>query len=320
MKLLIKEIHRKDKNIIIPLIGENKFNPYSNVKFYNDIGRLNEYYYNIFFCLRGIRILSAVLNNETVGLLTFSLSKWDSDIFGMKMAKIIYIVSKGGYDKELMVKNRLLDKAIEYLKSSGVKLITTRVEAGDFSSLHSIENHKFKIMDNLANYILRKRIILFPDASRWFAVSKMQRRDLGVSADMFANAGIRSHFFIDPYVPLVKAKNMYRKWLKCVFRNQKDSDIFVAKRDNVIVGCSFFSFNRLLADYTGLKSLHRGLIAIDSSSPGCFIAFINASMMKKRRLDFAEFETQTYNYKMVEVLQKLGAQLIGLRYTFHRKL
>ncbi|MEI8013145.1 MAG: hypothetical protein WCI27_11830, partial [Candidatus Omnitrophota bacterium] len=53
---------------------------------------------------------------------------------------------------------------------------------------------------------------------------------------------------------------------------------------------------------------------------GALMAMIHAQLEKRPDLDFAEFETQGNNYKMMEGLHKLGMRCIQSRYTFHKIL
>lgn len=318
--MIIKEIHKKDKDIIKLLIAKNKYNPYSNLKFYKDIDKLNNYYYKLFSAGRNIKILSAMRGNEMVGLLTFSISQWDSKVFGVKMGKLGYITATGGYAQEFTIKNKLLNSAIKYLKKHGIKHLSARIDSNDFSSVHALENNRFRIMDNLLTYILKERKIIFPEVERWFTVKKIAKQDLKIAGDIMANARMESHYSVDPTIPTLKVKNMYRRWLESKYKRPQNNDILVAKRGERIVGCSFFPFNILLKRFTGLKTLHRGLITVDPSAKGCSIALINAQLKRRKNLDFAEFETQTYNYRMMSIIQKLNMQLIRCRYTFHRIL
>jgi RimJ/RimL family protein N-acetyltransferase len=336
MNLVVKEIHKKNKDIIKGLIRKNRYNPYSNLGFYKDIDKLNNYYYELFFGSRTVKVLSAIHNNEMVGLLTFSVSRWDSKVFDMKMANLGYLTATGGYSAQFTIKKKLLTNAVKYLKAQRVKLASLRVDSNDFSSIHALESLGFRLMDNLSTYILRDislrrkefvapkfekwSTLIVPKLERWFRIEEISPEDVKKAGDLLANSGIQGHYSVDPTIPSSKVSQMYRRWLESKYKDLKRNDIFVAKRGDEVVGCFIFSFNSLLEKYTGLKSIHRGLTAVDPSASGCIVAFINAELKKRRDLDFAEFETQFYNYRMIDVIQKLGMRLIRCRYTFHKRL
>ncbi len=320
MNLIIKEISTEDKAGIKSLIYKNKYNPYCNIRFYNDTEKLNAYYYRLFFCDKKIKIISAAAGSKIVGLLTSLVAEWDQEVFGMKMANIGYITAEGGYPEALVIKRKLLGAAIQYLKNKGIKHLSVRVDSNDFSSIHALENHGFKIMDNLLTYILRKKKIIFPKVKRWFIIKEIGKDDLEKAGNLLGDRCVFGHYAVDSAFHPLQVKNMHKKWLKDKCNDLKNNDIFVAKRGGEIVGCSFFSFNKLLNECTGLKSLHRGLVAVKPLAAGCFFAFLNAHIKKRRDLEFAEFETQAYNYNMMQVIQKLNMRLIRSRYTFHKKL
>lgn len=321
MNLAIKEITKKDKTLIKSLININNYNPYSNLGFYSNTKKLDGYYYKLFFCSdEKNKIIAAFLGNEPVGLLTFLVSEWDRKIFGVKMANIGYISTAEEYSNALMIKNKLVEYAIRDLKNKMVRHISARVESNDFSSIHALENHGFKIMDNLLTYILKNKKLIFPKAERWFTIKEIGKDELEKAGNLLGDRCVLGHYAVDPAFPYSKVKNMYKKWLETKYNDLKNNDIFVAKRGKEIIGCSFLSFNKLLSECTGLKSLHRGLVAVKPLAAGCFFAFFNAHIKKRRDLDFAEFETQTYNYNMMKIIQKLNMRLIRSRYTFHRRL
>jgi len=316
--MVIKEIG--NRNLVKPIIAENRHNPYSNLKFFKDAGKLNNYYYALFLRKKENKIFQAFVRGGTQGFLIFSDSSWDSEVFGMKMAKIEYFAARGDYSAQLGIKVSLLIKALEYAKARGIKHLSARIDSDDFSSVHAFEGCGFKLMDNLATYLLRERKIIFPQVQRWFRVGEITKGDLECAGNLLADKIVLGHYSVDQAIPLLKAREMYKKWLETKFKDLKNNDIFVARRGKEVVGCSVFSFNSLLKKYTGLKSLHRGLVAVKPKAAGCFYAFLNANLKKRRGFDFAEFETQTYNYNMTGLLQKLGMQLIRCRYTLHKSL
>ncbi len=320
MGLIIKEIGKNDKEVIKPLINTNRYNLYSNIGFYKETGKLNEYYYNLFFVDKKVKIISCFAAAESVGIVTAVVPKWDQEAFGIKMAIIGYITAAGDYAEALAIKKKLLDAAIKYLKSNDVKHVSVRVEANDFSSIHALESYGFKIMDNLAAYISKNKTAIFPDTGRWFIIKKIGKDDLEAAGDLLADRVVLGHYAVDPGIHYLKIRGMYKKWLKAKYNDLKNNDIFVAKRGNDIVGCSLLSFNVLLKKCTGLQSLHRALVAVKPSAAGCFFALFNAQMRKRRDMDFFEFETQTYNYNMMNMIQRLNMRLIRCRYTFHKKL
>lgn len=321
MALSIQELNRKDKIIIKPLIAKNKFNPYSNMRFCKYIDGLDDYYYDLFFDSKKIKVFSAILNGKITGLLTFSISDWDSKVFTIKMAKFEYISAMGDYAQELVIKKKLLTKSLEYARAQAVKHLSIRVAADDFSTIHALESFGFKLMDNLVAYVMTKNTkIVLPKAGCRFTVKQVSQEDIEAAGNLLAEKCILGHYSFDPVIPRLEVMNMYRSWLKSTFRDLENNDIFVAKRNDRIAGCSLFSFNTLLKKYTGLKILHRGIVAVEPSAIGCLFALADANIKKRSELDFAEFETQAYNYNVMSIIQKLGMRLIRSRYTFHKTL
>ncbi len=314
-----------DKEIANGFIERNKYNPYRNIKFYTDLRRLKNYYYNLFFSEPGLHTLVAFNNKEAVGALTFFISKWDCEAFGMKMAKIGIIMAGTGYSDSFRVKDRLIKEAIGYLRSERVKFLSLRVDAEDLSSIHALEKNNFRIMDNLVTYIFRREgrnggRPIFPGDSRWFDIKRPRKEDLDAAGDLLVDRCIAGHFSVDPRLPPSGIKYIYRKWLESSFNDPKCNDVFIVKRGGSIVGCSIFSLNVLLAKYTGLRSLHRGLVAVDPAAPGCLIALVDKHIEKREWLDFAEFDTHGTNYNMLNTMRKLNMRLVQSRYAFHRPL
>jgi hypothetical protein len=298
--------------------------PYRRLRFFKDAGKLQRYYRDLFFGQKGTNIFSGKDSRGSLGLLTFNVSDWDSAIFGIKMAKIGYLSATGGYASEFKVKDHLLTHVLKHAVGLGVKFLSTRVEADDFSSIHALEGRGFRLMDCLMTYACRfdsaEKGIIFPGLSNWFSAGVIGKDDLGAAGDLFADRYTTGHYSSDPFFTAEACARMYRKWLENLFKDKLHNDILVAKRQGKLVGCSMFSFNKLLERHTGLRSVHRGLIAVDAAATGCAVALFNEQLKKRKGLDFAEFETQSHNYAMTAFIQKVGMSLISSRYTFHKML
>ncbi len=314
----IEEISYKNRHRLKHFFEGNKYSPYSALRLYTDAGKLTPYYYEQVFSNKRIRILSAVKRDTIVGLLIYYISDWDSKIFKIKMANIEVIMAAGGYSSELMIKNKLLKELISRAKDMKIKHLSIRVDMRDLSSAHALELNGFRIIDSLFTYILKNRLINIPSMKNMFNIRKILREDIKEAGDLFADRYVTGHYSVDPRIPSNKAKNMYRMWLENKFKDHVNNDIFIAERSGKIVGCSMFSFDNLLKKYTGLNSVHRGLVAVEPSAAGCLVAFIKAQIEKRKNLDFAEFETQGHNYRMLQAMQKLGMQITRSRYTFHK--
>lgn len=320
MNLIVRPVCGKEKIILKPLINNNPHNPYHALRSYCEPEGLNAYYYELFVGGNGVKVLAAFSQRKIAGFTAFAISDWDSKVFGIKMAAIKYITAIGSYANALAIKRKLLKSVICELQKWGVKHLSARVECNDFSSVHAFESCGFRIMDNLLTYLFRKDEIISPDAGRWFKVRKMRKDHLDEAGAICEKYCTLGHYSADPSIPTYKTANMYRKWLESMLINRKDVDIFVATRGRKIEGCSFMVFNALLNKYTGLKTISRGLVAVSPLARGCSIALINAQIKERKDLDFAEFETQTYNRPMMSVIQRLNMNLIRSRYTLHRIL
>ncbi|MFH1778125.1 MAG: hypothetical protein ABH952_11280 [Candidatus Omnitrophota bacterium] len=320
MKIKIAQSNKNNKNVLMPLIEKNKFNPYAGLGFYGNSKKLDNYYYDLFFSKTNRTIFLAEKDNIPVGLVSGFISSWDSRVFGIKIAKIEYITALGAYKDAIKIKKLLIKKILAYLKEKRVKHVSIRLNAQDFSSIHVLEDNGFRFMDNIATYIFRQKKIELPDVSRWFTISRIGKKDIIPAQQIIAESGIAGHYTNDPEISNFRVKRMYKKWLVDAIEDKKNNDVFIAKRAGVVVGCAIFSFNDLLYKHTGLQSLHRGLVAALPSAKGSFIAFTKAYLKKRKNLDFAEYDTQTYNYPMINVLQKLGMRFFRLRYTFHKTL
>ncbi len=322
----INIILSRDRGLIRNFFDEVPYyKPYSRLRLYNDTEKINNYYNEVYFGDKKTKILVAFAENKVAGLAAWRISDWDTDVFGFKMGHIHYVAATGGYEKECIIKNMLLKEIMGLARKARVKLMSLRVDAADFSSIHALEGQAFKIMDNLVTYItqdtrIKDSKMFLSQVKNWFSVKPMKRKHIHGALHLIGEYFKTSHYSNDPHIPLSRTKAMYEKWLETKFRDRRHSDLFVATRNNRIVACSIFSSDQLLARHCALKSLHKGLVVVAPEGSGALMALVHAQIEKRPDLDFAEFETQGNNYKMLEATQKLGMRCIQSRYTFHKVL
>ena len=144
--------------LIEPLLRAYK---YSDFRRYRQISKkeLYEYIRLIFLQLansRESRVVCLLERGKSLGVISVSFLNWDSQRFGMRLARIDYIISEGAYDMSLFLKEKLLRKSFEICKTIKVTHLSCRVDIEDISCAHVLQTHGFKIMDTIITVTYNK--------------------------------------------------------------------------------------------------------------------------------------------------------------------
>lgn len=266
-------------------------------------------------------VIVAKKGNTLEGLVALVKSNWSQDIFGIEMAELRYIISKGTYEHKREVIASLLSHILQLCDKFGIQLLSCRVNTADFSAIHCLEKIGFELMEAQVTFIWNKLKFKMPKIKGLYRVRDYRKEDSGVLIDIAKGAFTYSRFYIDPHILNEKADEFYIRWLKGCMEGLLSDKILVAEKGNDIVGFLSYRINQKLAKISGFKIAGQGLSAISPRGKGAYIALIKKEIEGGVSLcDFAEFDIQLNNYEAIKVFQRLGMDFGKVRYTFHKRL
>lgn len=319
MKIVI--LNKNDLYKIENLIMDYKFNDFRAYRALNKEELKNYLLHEInnLFKDRNIRIIGLEHKGEIVGIAILESLAWDTKHFGMKMAKIGYMVATGDYHKSRNIKNKLLSNLLEICKKEKIVHLSCRVDMEDISSIHVLETNGFKLMDALVTFSFIRGKHKIPAIRPIYPVKLCRKEDLPYLIEIAKNAFKDSRFHLDPCIPKEKADSLYSEWIKNSFI--KRDTIFIAVSGSKPRGFLTYKLYKDLAKITGYKIMGRGLMAVEKEAKGAIISLMKATFKDvSSKYDCVEYDTRLNNFEVIHICQKFGLDLVRVKYTFHKCL
>jgi GNAT superfamily N-acetyltransferase len=172
---------------------------------------------------------------EVLGAATVVPLEFDSQLYGMKMAKFGWILAAGNTTRRRVVKRRLVDTAVREATRFGYQHLAARVPAIEHDSVHALESAGFRSMDVQVTLAADRPPSAPPVMCRGVTISPFVSSDLPQLLDFSTEAYGESRLFVDPDLPRASTQRLYRQWVEndCQCRAHA---VFVARMDGVPVG------------------------------------------------------------------------------------
>ncbi|MBU4467246.1 MAG: hypothetical protein KKC39_00670, partial [Candidatus Omnitrophica bacterium] len=175
----IEYLKREEFKKIKSLSINYNFNPYRNYRILNKESQGGYFLKEISDSLdQGDHVIIAKNKKRIIGLISVAKLLWDTAHFGIKMAKINYLIAEGSYQESRMVKKELLSFAIRQCKTEGIEHLSCKVDTSDYSSAHCLEEKYFKLMDTILTYIILIKSYNLPNLKELYKVRGYNKRDL----------------------------------------------------------------------------------------------------------------------------------------------
>ena len=146
------------------------------------------------------------VEDQVVGLATLSHLPWDSNIFGLSMAKIGHLIAASAPGSKAQLLDRLLEELIKLARAQGIRHLSTRVDCADIETIQVLERWGFRLMECLITYVFRPQQDTFPSLKTLYHVRPYTPADrealLAISEQMYAHH--QSRFSVDPSLPQVR--------------------------------------------------------------------------------------------------------------------
>ncbi|GEM_PF-6898499 len=261
-----------------------------------------------------------------VGLIIAEKLLWDSEYFGIKMAKISYLISEGFYPGAFDIKNALLNAVFSSCVKEGIKFISAKVNFEDSSSIHSLEERGFRTMSVCGTYLLDKNYYLSKldqPAEYVCNIRPYKSEDALSLKDIFNNSCIKSHFRRDELLPQDKVANLYSEWIKnsC---NSSSEEVIVVESQDQIIACATFNVEKRFSALAGRKLGTTPLAVFSESARGTGLhnVFVLKSLLEYyfTKVEMVDVTIQIDNIKAAKYWLQLGARMADCRYVLHKWL
>lgn len=243
---------------------------------------------------------------------------WDSDFFGVGMARIDYILAS---PEAPAVTDAALGAALDACRAAGIPHITARVDVEDVGTVDLLERRGFRLMDALVTYRIRPEEKRPGDVREVGTIRDFDARDMdqvmAIARDAFA--GYVGRFQRDAHVPADRAEAFYLEWTrKGLSGDMADKVLVSTTSDDAVIGFLFFRRREPASTVGRVPVFGGGLGACRRDSPGAYPALIRAgALWAQDHGAVAECQTQNYNFSVIRVYEAAGGTYVRAEYTFH---
>lgn len=154
---------------------------------------------------------------QTVGILLFKSSRWDSEHFGFPCVVIdSVLIGEQEYYARRTIAEALLSRLLPWLREHDTRFTSARVPALDIAVVHAIQAGGFAFIE--AWVFLHQLAAGAPDRATC-ALRRAQPEDEPAMLEWVKSAYDTQRFHADPRIDSVKADSLYARWIATSFRD-----------------------------------------------------------------------------------------------------
>jgi GNAT superfamily N-acetyltransferase len=259
---------------------------------------------------------------ELLGLITFKISDWDSEHFGVTTAIIETIVTrKLDYEKELYLANTLVRKFLDWSKTSEVRFVSVKVPSKDLPVVHGLESNGFHFIESwIFNKFDLSRLEDLSEPSHKLRLARPEDRDFMVE---YSHDAFSTHrFHADAHIPRKRADSLYEKWILTAF-DDPHQEILVLDSDQRPAAFMIYYLSDL-RPYFGQQYVmwKMGLLDPQSRSKGLGRLFFTSLLYHHRAggFDVVDSGLSIRNIASLNLHTRLNFKITCSLVTFHRWL
>jgi dTDP-4-amino-4,6-dideoxy-D-galactose acyltransferase len=179
------------------------------------------------------------------GLIAWSPLEWDSEQFGFPAGRIDLLLASGDYHAATRIKSQLLAEALEECRESGIRHVTARANAAEFSSIHAFERTGFQTIDQILTFGIRLDHARERNPGDCVELFKPEHLE-GILA--IARTAYRfDRFHADPSLPGGAADRLHETWMRNSCLHGGADAVFVATIEGRVASYVTVKMDGLLA-------------------------------------------------------------------------
>jgi len=239
--------------------------------------------------------------------------EWDSEQLGLAAARLDVLDAAGGYAEARRRKRELLASVLDECRKAGIRHMTARVDTGDFTSIHALEEAGFELIDGIQTFLFPLNTVpaRAPAGTRLFDL-----KDLPEVLEIGRTAFVFDRFHADQALVPSVADRVNANWTRnCCLGIAADA-VVVAEEDGRVA-----SYVTCQADHKAGKGIiilvataewARGRGAARRASLAAFQWFIGQGLAT------VEVGTQLRNIPAARLYESLGFRLARTSLTFRK--
>lgn len=252
--------------------------------------------------------------DKVAGVIILQRSDIESEIFNLEVSRLKLILLDASVD--IRMRRELIRKAI---KLERPELVVARIPLYDIQSIQALELEGAFLTDVLLTFY--KNLDPITSYKKWRSkneveIVKVAERYMNKIVEIAGNLFTKSHFFMDPFLPRDRCKEVYSKWVITSLKESSNLSL-IAKVNNEVagfiitrtipVGAKYFY---AIIDLIGVKEEYQGK-GIGSSLLSNMLRIISSHALS------VYVGTQANNVKAVSLYQKFGFKQSFTEATLH---
>lgn len=259
------------------------------------------------------------------GLVSWTPLEWDSRILEVPAGRLEPLVSKGTYEERRNVNRELIRFAVDGCWRAGIRHLTVRAAAEDLCAIHSLQEAGFELIDGIQTFempISDERLAKV--ASPGITIGLFESSQLPGIRNLARTAYRLDRFHADPELDRSKADQLHEEWLVNSCNGTVADAVFVARRDQQVLGFVTVKLDAELFKWTSVKLATIVLVAIAEEARGSGIGkAITAealNWMRQKGVQLARVGTQLSNVAAGRLYEASGFRLTGVALTLRKMI
>jgi hypothetical protein len=315
----IRRLNASELGEIEPLIRDYPYRPYRNYRVYSRRVQTAILRAEIESALSASNGVVFYAEGASPAGLVLRRLQWDSQFFGVPMARIEYLLRTRERDRAGL--DQVLSACAETCRAEGIWHVTVRLDVADTLAIVVLEDHGYRLMDALVTYIQRPKDDP-PRAVREVGTIRPFRPEdadelLAITCDSYR--GFRGRFHLDPHLPDERCDALYLEWARQCCTGRMADEVLVSEgAGGELYGFLAFRRREPTSSVGNVAIYGSGLGASRRDTPGAYAGLLRAGMSwAYERGGVAEGQTQNYNFPTVRLYEAVGGKYVRADYTFH---
>jgi RimJ/RimL family protein N-acetyltransferase len=241
--------------------------------------------------------------------------EWDSEQFGIPAARLDLLDASGSYAEARAQKRELLATVLGQCREAGIRHLSCRVDTGDSTTIHALEEAGFELIDGIQTFLLR---LNGNHASAPSGTRLSEPRDLPEVLEIGRTAFIFDRFHSDPALSPAVADQVNESWTRNCCLGIAAEAVVVAEEE-----CRVASYVTCRTD----REARRGIIILVATAEwargrGAARRASSAALnwFAGQGMESVEVGTQLRNIPAARLYESLGFRLTRTSFTFRKIL
>lgn len=251
----IESLAKHQTSLVLPLLASYSYQPYR--AYASEFGPMS---ISKLFIARMEEALSsedtrafcAFTGKEVQGLAAWSKLAELSQHLGLPAARIDCLIARGNYDCQRKIKQALLEELLGLCVAEGIRHLSVRIDAADMSSIRSLEEQGFILVDGHLTYSRDLRKSSWPSPTKAdYEIRYVRPSDVPKLKAIARSVFVYDRLHSDPSIPKVIADEIHATWLENSCSGQSGDVVLIAVDGDDILGYSVHKVDRAAEAYLG---------------------------------------------------------------------